>query len=147
MKTIIELHDKSLDLNITYLFHDDDNEYGPETLTMIVDARFVTEEYNLPFNRNAEHSDDTVETLLLVERIFLRALEFYGDKYIDFMEVRGLMMITEYDIDLFNVETYNGWDYDGAVEDLGITYEEAVIYNFLYCIGKIKLELFLRESK
>ena len=147
MKTIIELHDKSLDLNITCLFHGDKNVFGPETLTMIVDTKFVTEEYNLPFDRDAEHSDDTVETLLLVDRIFTRALEFYGDKYIDFMEVRGLMMITEYDLDLFSVETYNGWDYDGAVEDLGITYEEAVIQNFLYCIGKIKLELFLRESE
>lgn len=147
MKTIIELHDKSLDLNITCLFHGDKDEYHQETLTMIVDTKFVTEEYNLPFDRDAEHSDDTVETLLLVDRIFTRALEFYGDKYLDFMEIRGLMLITEYDLDLFGAETYNGWDYDFLVESLEYEYEEAVIHWFLYCVAKIKLELFLRESE
>jgi len=146
MKTIIELQDKSIDLNITYLFHDDDNIYGMETLTMIVDTKFVTEEYNIPKDRD-KFSEDTLEKLKFVDKIFVRSLEFYGDKYMDFLEIKGIMAITEYDLDLFGVETYNGWDYDGAVEDLGISYEEAVIYNFLYCIGLIKLEIFLRESK
>ena len=146
MKTIIELHDQSIDLNITCLFHGDKDEYGQETLTMIVDTKFVTEEYNLPWDRD-KFSDDTVDTLLFVDKIFTRSLEFYGDKYMDFLEIRGLMAVTEYDLDLFGAETYNGWDYDGLVEDLGIDYEEAVIHNFLYCVAKIKLELFLRESK
>jgi len=146
MKTIIELHDQSIDLNITCLFHGDKDEYGQETLTMIVDTKFVTEEYNLPWDRD-KFSDDTVDTLLFVDKIFTRSLEFYGDKYMEFMEIRGLMAVTEYDLDLFGAETYNGWDYDGLVEDLGIDYEEAVIHNFLYCVAKIKLELFLRESK
>ena len=146
MKTIIELHDQSIDLNITCLFHGDKDEYGQETLTMIVDTKFVTEEYNLPWDRD-KFSDDTVDTLLFVDKIFTRSLEFYGDEYMDFLEIKGIMAITEYDLDLFGAETYNGWDYDGLVEDLGIDYEEAVIHNFLYCVAKIKLEIFLRESK
>ena len=146
MKTIIELHDQSIDLNITCLFHGDKDEYGQETLTMIVDTKFVTEEYNLPWNID-EFSEDTIDTLYFVDRIFTRSLEFYGDKYMEFMEIRGLMAVTEYDLDLFGAETYNGWDYDGLVQDLGIDYEEAVIHNFLYCVAKIKLEIFLRESK
>ena len=146
MKTIIELHDQSIDLNITCLFHGDKDEYGQETLTMIVDTKFVTEEYNLPWDRD-KFSDDTVDTLLFVDKIFTRSLEFYGDEYMDFLEIKGIMAITEYDLDLFGAETYTGWDYDGLVEDLGIDYEEAVIHNFLYCVAKIKLEIFLRESK
>lgn len=147
MKTIIELHDQSLGLNITCLFHGDKDISGEETLTMIVDTKFVTEEYNLPWNRDGEHSEDTVETLLFVDRIFTRSLEFYGDKYMDFLEIRGLMAITEYDLDLFGAETYNGWDYDGIAQDLEMDYEEAVIHLFLYCVAKIKLELFMRESE
>ena len=146
MKAIVELHDQSIDLIITCIFHGDRDEYNQETLTMIVDTKFVTEEYNLPWDRD-KFSDDTVDTLLFVDKIFTRSLEFYGDKYMEFMEIRGLMAVTEYDLDLFGAETYNGWDYDGLVEDLGINYEEAVIHNFLYCVAKIKLEIFLRESK
>ncbi len=141
MKTIIELHDKSLDLNITYLFHGDD-----DSLTMIVDTKFVTEEYNLSFDRN-ERSNDSTEILRFVDKLFARSLEFYGDKYMDFLEIRGLMAITEYDLDLFGAETYNGWDYDFLVESLEYEYEESVINLFLYCLAKIKLELFLRESE
>ena len=146
MKAIIELHDQSIDLYITCIFHGDRDEYNQETLTMIVDTKFVTEEYNLPWNID-EFSEDTIDTLYFVDRIFTRSLEFYGDKYMEFMEIRGLMAVTEYDLDLFGAETYNGWDYDGLVQDLGIDYEEAVIHNFLYCVAKIKLEIFLRESK
>lgn len=141
MKTIIELHDKSLGLNITCLFHGDD-----ESLTMIVDTKFVTEEYNLSFDRN-ERSNDSTEILQFVDKLFARSLEFYGDKYMDFLEIQGLMSITEYDLDLFGAETYNGWDYDFLVESLEYEYEESVINLFLYCVAKIKLELFLRESK
>lgn len=145
MSTIIELFDQP-GLNLTYVFLGDKDKHGQETLSIIVDTAFVTEEYNLPWNRD-EHSEDTVDTLLFVDRIFTRSLEFYSHGYLDMLEIRGLMSITQYDLDLFGVETYNGWDYDGLVEYFGITYQEAVIHNFLYCVAKIKLELHLRKSE
>ena len=146
MLKIIELQDESIDLNIQYLVHDDKDEYGQQTVTMTVDSKLFREEYNIPWNLD-EPSEDTVETLLIFDRVFKRTLRFYEHKYFTYTEVTAMLTIAEYDLDLFGAETYNGWDYDGLAEDLDITYEEAVVHELLYCVGKMQLELFLRESE
>lgn len=146
MKTIIELQNSAETVNIQYFFHDDLDEHGQQTVDMTVDSEIVTELYHLPVDKT-ERSDDLINNLYMVDGILERAWDFYVHKFFDAAELAAILSITEYELDLFGAETYNGWDYDGLAEDLDMTYQEAVVHTALYCIGKIKLEIFLRESE
>ena len=72
-----------------------------------------------------------VEEKLLITELSKRGIEF------DIIDDRKIILEIQ----------HNGWDYDGIAQDLEMDYEEAVIHLFLYCVAKIKLELFMRESE
>ena len=146
MKTIIELQNNAETVNIQCFFHDDMDEHGQQTVDITVDSEIVTEMYHVPVDKT-ERSQDLTEHLYMFETVLERAWDFYVHKFFDATELTAILSIAEYELDLFGVETYNGWDYDGLSEDLDMTYQEAVVHIALYCMAKVKLELFLRESK
>jgi len=85
-------------------------------------------------------SKETKCTLKTINKILKRALVFYLNGKNTFKETYSILCNTTEVIDLFDLETYNGWDIEQARE-YQPSRKAALISTLVYCITKINLTI------
>lgn len=140
----ITMNDEFNKIKTQFLFYKDYNENNDQTIKITVDTGAVTEVFEQTVLGDILYRD-TTESLETALRIFKRTCRFYINKYYETAEVAAILSIAEYDLDLFGAEAYNGFDYDNLADVQDITYDEAVMQMLLFCIGRIQLELHMRQ--
>ena len=141
----ITMNDEFNKIKTQLSFHDKTNQDDDQTVDITVDTPVTTESF-VYYISDKNVCEDSTDRLKMVLDTLKRTFRFYSNKFYETSEVTAVLSITEYELDLFGVETYNGWDYDELSELEDITYDEAVMQILLYCISRIQLELHMRKQ-
>jgi len=140
----ITMNDEFNKIKTKFSFYDKRNQDDDQTVDITVDTPVTTETFVHYVNKD-NVCEDSTDRLEMALQTLKRTFRFYSNKFYETSEVTAVLSITEYELDLFGVETYNGWDYDELMELEDITYDEAVVQILLYCISRIQLELHMRK--
>ena len=140
----ITINDEFNKIKTQFSFHNKRNQDDEQTVDITVDTPVTTETF-VHYVNDDNVCEDSTDRLEMVLDTLKRTFRFYSNKFFETSEVTAVLSITEYELDLFGVETYNGWDYDELMELEDVTYDEAVMKILLYCISVIQLELHMRQ--
>lgn len=143
MKNIKNYNQETLDLGYFPNSHIDFNYNYINSKKDELEINYNTkgvEDYSVLHISDFKDSKETNCTLSTINKILKRALAFYLNGQSTFKETYNILCFTTEVIDLFDMETYNGWDID-AYRDYLPSKKAALISTLTYCITKIHLTI------
>jgi hypothetical protein len=130
------------DHNLNYKI-ETDKDFSFEVNSKLLDSEnnVIIEDFACINYFDLKDTTDSRDELKIVNVQLKNALSYFIEGYYKQESTYDILCNSTYCLDLFGVETYNGWDIDEQQEVLNCDKDKAIISILLYCIIKIHFAL------